>query len=216
MGIVALRIRALRQKKGITQQELAEGLQVSRNTVINWETSKRTPDASALMSLAGFFGIAVDHILGIDSAITPATSASPTTLPTQTSVPVFDVSVGCGPEGYSPDDVQPIGTEYFDEDKVKQGSYALKTVGSSLEGDGILEGDIVLVNPDQGDDIKPEWIMYVIFDDSPMLKHVIYHRSGAVELRGANPKESPRLIPPEMVSGYFTICGRVVSLKRNF
>lgn len=57
--------------------------------------------------------------------------------------------------------------------------------------------------------------MYVICGGTPMLKHVIYHRSGAVDLRGANPKESPRLIPPEMVS-YFTICGIVVSLKRNF
>lgn len=57
--------------------------------------------------------------------------------------------------------------------------------------------------------------MYVICGGTPMLKYVIYHRSGAVDLRGANPKESPRLIPPEMVS-YFTICGIVVSLKRNF
>ncbi len=49
-----------------------------------------------------------------------------------------------------------------------------------------------------------------------MIKHFIYHRSGAVKLRGANSKESSRLIPTEMISGYFTICGKVVSLKRNF
>jgi transcriptional regulator with XRE-family HTH domain len=216
IGVVAIRIKELRQDKSIARQEPAENLRVSRNTVINRETSKRTPDAGVLASLASFFQVPVDYILGINSPTTLKSAISEFALPPQTSVPVFDISVGCGPDGWCPDDVKPIGTESFDEDKVKQGSYALKTVGHSLEGDGIMEGDIVLVNPYQGDDIKPEWIMYVIFDGSPMLKHVIYHRSGAVELRGSNPKESPRLIPPEMVSGYFTICGRVVRLKRNF
>jgi len=216
IGVVAIRIKELSQDKSIARQEPAENLRVSRNTVINWETSKRTPDAGVLTSLASFFQVPVDYILGINSPTTLKTGISEIALPPQTSVSVFDVSAGCGPDGWCPDDARPVSVEYFDEDKVKHGSYALKTVGSSLEGDGILEGDVVLVNPYQGDDVKPEWIMYVIFDGSPMLKHVIYHRSGAVELRGANPKESPRLIPPEMVSDYFTICGRVVSLKRNF
>jgi len=216
IGIIALKIKALRQEKGLTQQELAEGLGVSRNTIINWETAKRTPDAGGLMSLSLFFGVSVDQILGTGSISSPKISVADINLPPQTAVPVFDVSVGCGPDGWQPEDARAVAVEYFDEDKVRLGSYALKTVGNSLEGDGIMEGDIVLVNPFQGEDIKPEWIMYVIYDGVPMLKHVIYHRSGAIELRGANPKESPRLIPPEMTTDYFTICGRVVSLKRNF
>lgn len=216
VGVVAIRITELRQKKTITQQELAEGLRVSHNTVMNWETSTRTPDAGALTSLASFFQVPVDYILGIHSPTTLKTAISETTLPQQTAVPVFDISVDCSSNGWCLEEAHPVGVEYFDDEKVLLGSFALKTVGHSLEGGGMMEGDIVLVNPFQGEDIKPEWIMYVIFDGSPMLKHVIYHRSGAVELRGSNPKESPRLIPPEMVSGYFTICGRVVRLKRNF
>ncbi len=213
MGI-GERIKQARKNVFLSQGDLAKKVGVSLQTVSRWETGKRVPAADDLQAIAETLGIQASYLLSETKNLSP--TASTTTLPPQTSVPVFDISVGCGPDGWCPEEAHPVGVEYFDDEKVLHGSYALKTVGNSLEGDGIMEGDIVLVNPYQGDDIKPEWIMYVIFDGSPMLKHVIYHRSGAVELRGANPKESPRLIPPEMVSGYFTICGRVVSLKRNF
>lgn len=207
------KILRLRKDKGLSQQEAARELGVSLHTLLRWEKGVREPRLDEIRKLAHLFGCAPADL--VSNASLPST-ASLVNLPPQTAVPVFDVSVGCGPDGWQPEDAQAIAVEYFDEDKVRQGSYALRAVGNSLEGDGIMEGDIVLVNPYQGEDIKPEWIMYVIYDGVPMLKHVIYHRSGAIELRGANPKESPRLIPPEMATDYFTICGRVVSLKRNF
>lgn len=207
------KILRLRKDKGLSQQEAARELGVSLHTLLRWEKGVREPRLDEIRKLADLFGCTPADL--VSNANLPST-ASLIDLPPQTAVPVFDVSVGCGPDGWQPEDAHAVAVEYFDEDKVRMGSYALKTVGNSLEGDGIMEGDIVLVNPYQGEDIKPEWIMYVIYDGVPMLKHVIYHRSGAIELRGANPKESPRLIPPEMTTDYFTICGRIVSLKRNF
>jgi len=211
---IGKRIKEARKRSLLSQAELALKIGVSLQTISRWETGKRSPAVDDLQAIAEALGTQASCLLSDANPLQPSVQTSP--IPPQSAVPVFDVAVGCGPDGWQPEDARAIAVEYFDEDKVRLGSYALKTVGNSLEGDGIMEGDIVLVNPFQGEDIKPEWIMYVIYDGVPMLKHVIYHRSGAIELRGANPKESPRLIPPEMTTDYFTICGRVVSLKRNF
>ena len=42
---IGQRMRALRQGAGLTQDELAERLYVSRQTISNWETGKSYPDA---------------------------------------------------------------------------------------------------------------------------------------------------------------------------
>ena len=46
------RLQALRAKKGLTQQQLAEAMFVSRSTLANWEAGNRLPDVSMLTRLA--------------------------------------------------------------------------------------------------------------------------------------------------------------------
>ncbi len=52
MSSIAKNIKKLRQKKGLTQEELAEKLYVTRQAVSNWETGKNQPDVDTLKSLA--------------------------------------------------------------------------------------------------------------------------------------------------------------------
>ncbi len=52
MSGIARNIKKLRQKKGLTQEELAEKLYVTRQAVSNWETGKNQPDVDTLKSLA--------------------------------------------------------------------------------------------------------------------------------------------------------------------
>lgn len=56
-------IRELREKKGMTQAELAERLFVSDKTVSKWETAKGYPDISLLEPIAAVFGISVAELL---------------------------------------------------------------------------------------------------------------------------------------------------------
>jgi len=58
-------IKKLRQKSGITQQHLAEYLNVSMQTVSRWETSVTYPDVVMLPVLAKHFHVTVDYLLGI-------------------------------------------------------------------------------------------------------------------------------------------------------
>ena len=56
-------IRELREKKGLTQAELAEKLFVSDKTVSKWENGKGYPDMSLLEPIASVFGVSVAELL---------------------------------------------------------------------------------------------------------------------------------------------------------
>lgn len=68
------KIRDLRRKSGLSQEELAEKLDVSRQAVSKWETGAAVPTTEKTVELADFFGVSLDYLLRDDSA---AQSASP-------------------------------------------------------------------------------------------------------------------------------------------
>ena len=56
-------IRDLREKRGITQNELAEQIGVSNKTVSKWETARGLPDISLLQPLAAALGVSVIELM---------------------------------------------------------------------------------------------------------------------------------------------------------
>ncbi len=60
---VGNRINELRKNAGLTQEELAEKLDISRQSVAKWENGESVPDIDRLIALSGFFGISTDFIL---------------------------------------------------------------------------------------------------------------------------------------------------------
>lgn len=63
-GKLAENIRALRKEKRMTQEQLAECLDVTVGAVSKWESGATTPDLSMIMELAHFFAVSVDALLG--------------------------------------------------------------------------------------------------------------------------------------------------------
>lgn len=57
-------IRGLRKQRKISQTELAKILHVSQQTVTAWETGKAEPSSSAISSLADYFNVTTDYLLG--------------------------------------------------------------------------------------------------------------------------------------------------------
>ncbi len=57
-------LRQTRQAQGMTQQELAERLFVSRQTVSSWETGRNLPNLETLARLAELLGVSTDYLLG--------------------------------------------------------------------------------------------------------------------------------------------------------
>lgn len=65
MTTVKLKVAELRKIKGIGQQDLAKVLGVSFQSVSKWETGTTMPDITLLPSIAEFFYVSVDQLLGL-------------------------------------------------------------------------------------------------------------------------------------------------------
>ena len=56
-------LKELRKAKGLTQQQLAEVLNVSSRTVSRWETGSNMPDISMLVEIAVFYDVSIPEII---------------------------------------------------------------------------------------------------------------------------------------------------------
>ena len=62
-------IAELRIGRGLSQEALADRLFVSRNLVSKWENGTRRPDYPMIETIAAFFGVSADDILGRDELL---------------------------------------------------------------------------------------------------------------------------------------------------
>lgn len=69
-------IKTLREKKGITQLELAEKLAVSSKTISKWETAKGLPDITLIEPLARALGLSVTELMSGNTVINKNISAN--------------------------------------------------------------------------------------------------------------------------------------------
>ncbi len=60
---IAEQIKQRRQSLGISQEELAEKVYVTRQTVSNWENGKSYPDIGSLIRLSDLFGVSLDTLI---------------------------------------------------------------------------------------------------------------------------------------------------------
>lgn len=61
--MIAENIRHFREEKGISQAELAEGLNVTRQAVSNWECSKTEPDIETLHKISDILDITIEELI---------------------------------------------------------------------------------------------------------------------------------------------------------
>ena len=63
------KLQKLRKQKGLTQEELAEKLYVTRTAVSKWESGRGYPNIDSLLAIAKFFSVTVDELLSSGEAI---------------------------------------------------------------------------------------------------------------------------------------------------
>jgi transcriptional regulator with XRE-family HTH domain len=59
------RLKELRKKKGITQEELARHLSLSTSTIGEYEIGGNSPKVDTLIRLSKYFNVTVDYLLGL-------------------------------------------------------------------------------------------------------------------------------------------------------
>lgn len=57
------KIREMRRRSGLSQEELAEKLNVSRQAISKWELGSAVPTADKLVDIADFFGVSLDFLM---------------------------------------------------------------------------------------------------------------------------------------------------------
>lgn len=71
MSSFAKRLRELRKNKGVGQKEVGAVIGVSDSSIRKYEAGDRTPTPEAITTLASYFGVTTDYLLGHhDNAVT--------------------------------------------------------------------------------------------------------------------------------------------------
>ncbi|MDH7873334.1 helix-turn-helix domain-containing protein [Bifidobacterium catenulatum subsp. kashiwanohense] len=63
------KIKECRKQAGLSQEQLAERLNVSRQAITKWETNKGIPDIANLIAISDEFGLSLDELIKDDVAV---------------------------------------------------------------------------------------------------------------------------------------------------
>ena len=74
--LLSEKIMSLRKRNGWSQEELAQQLGVSRQSVSKWESMASMPDIQKIMSMSELFGVSTDYLLKDELEELPATAVA--------------------------------------------------------------------------------------------------------------------------------------------
>ena len=74
------KLQELRKSRGLTQEELAEALYVSRTAVSKWESARGYPSIDSLKAISGYFSVSIDDLLSGEKLIMIAEKENTTNL----------------------------------------------------------------------------------------------------------------------------------------
>jgi len=60
-------LKDIRKSNKLSQQQLAKDLGVRQSTIAQWETNARSPNLDMLISIADYFDVSTDYLLGRDN-----------------------------------------------------------------------------------------------------------------------------------------------------
>ena len=66
------KLQSLRKNKGLTQEELAESLYVSRTAISKWESGRGYPSIDSIKEIASFFSVTIDELLSSEKILSLA------------------------------------------------------------------------------------------------------------------------------------------------
>ena len=66
------KLQELRKNRGITQEELAEALYVSRTAISKWESGRGYPSIDSLKEISSYFSVTIDELLSSDKLLSIA------------------------------------------------------------------------------------------------------------------------------------------------
>ena len=200
------RIKNARIQKGLTQDELAKLMGVTRSAVGFWEYDKNLPPAKNFPRLA--------QVLGVSSAYLQMESDYPLAneIPMPEDVKRIPIiaTVKCGTDGLAfEEDGGFVNVENRNKDDLR----AFRCKGDSMVGAGIHNGDIAIVRIQDSVE-SGEIAIVVINSDEGTLKRVNF-QNDAIILESANPSFPARVFTG-VDRAIVHIVGKVIEIRRMF
>ncbi len=178
LKILGVKLKEARVSADYKQQEVATKLGVSYQTVSNWEAGRHEPTAVHLGSLAKLYGVVLVEGLADVAVFNALSTAGFQELPIKGYV-----SAGSPKDAWEVD----LGTLSLPQTDLllrqAPNVFALVVSGDSLQGDGIEDGDTILVDPDAG--LQVGSIHIVRIKHELCARHV-FLEDGHVLLRASN------------------------------
>ena len=202
-------LKMLRASKGITQDELAKALKISRSTIGMYESGSREPDFETLELIADYFNVDIDYLLGRTSK----TTYIPT--PSHNKGVIIKVygRVAAGIPIEAIQDV--IDEEEIPEELARTGEFfGLKISGDSMSPE-IHDGDTVIVR--RQDDAETDEIVIALVNGNDGVCKRLKKYKDSLSLISTNPSYAPMYFSQEEVDTKpVKIIGKVVELRRKF
>ena len=198
------RIKKARVEKGLSQEELAKLMDVTRNAVGAWENGRALPTAKSFPKLASVLGVSVSY-LQMESDF-PYINEIP--MPEDIKKIPIIATVKCGVNGLA-----------FEEDggyinvDIRHGEdlRAFRCKGDSMINEGIRDGDIAIVRIQDSVE-SGELAIVVINGDEGTLKRVRYQGESII-LEAANPNYPARVFVG-VDRAVVHIVGKVIETRR--
>ena len=204
------KLRQLRKEQKLTQDKLANILQVSNGTIAMWETAKREPDFNMISKIANYFNVTVDYLLGMEQNVKNVKITKNTT-----KIPVYS-TIPAGVPTEMIDDSFIDNYEEINSEMLRSGN---KFFGLIVKGDSMTpefrNGDILILKQtptcENGD-----FCAVSINCTECTFKKVIKEQNGIV-LQPLNPSYTPQFFTNEQIESLpITILGKVVEIRRSY
>lgn len=183
-----IRLKELRESKGLSQYSFSRDFGISQSTIGNWESGTRQPKMDVLEKIAEYFNVSVDYLLGRSSD--PARTTVPTgtnilPLPETYEIPLLG-DIACGTPILANENVE----QMVSVPSNITADFCLRCKGDSMIGARIYDGDLVYIK--QQDDVDDGQIAAVLIDDEATLKRV-YRDGDSMILQAENPAIKPQI-----------------------
>lgn len=204
MNKFGARLKDLRLENSLTQKELGEKVNIGKRSISNYELGTNNPDIDILKTLADFFHVSIDYLVG-ESNIKSTPEGS-----TRIGV-IGKIEAGIPLEAIE----EFIDWEDIPEKMANTGEFfALQVEGHSMEPK-MSPGDVVIVRR-QCKVENGELAIVMVNGNDATIKKVKYSDKG-IMLIPTNPVYEPLFFSPEEVNSLpVTILGKVVELRAKF
>lgn len=200
---VGEKIKEFRLKRGMSQEELADLLGTTKQTVSRYETGERKANQDILFKLSEIFKVSIDDFF-------PSKKENEAKEIVFTKLPIVGtVSCGNGVLAYQDiDGYEEVPTSWLNGCEY----FFVRAKGDSMMNARIMDGDLLLIR--RQDDVENGEIAAVLIDDEIVLKRV-YKTNDTIILQSENPKYQPIVLQRNDMKDV-RIIGKLKKVVLNF